>query len=122
MHYCAKLARGDIRAAAIPAVPGLDIVWDHGDEGASRKAAKEMAKLFEIVFPPSLTSHHVAGKAIDMKIRWNGAITVKTAQGRAVTIPGPGDGATSKALHKVGASYGVIKLLRDAPHWSVDGR
>jgi hypothetical protein len=29
--------------------------------------------------------------------------------------------ALNPVLHKIGASYGVIKLLSDPPHWSSDG-
>lgn len=121
MHYSAKLARGEIDAGDIPDIKGVDIVWDHGDDHASRNAAKEMAKLFEIAYPPSLNSLHVQGNAIDMTITWTRSVTIKNSYAKDVTIAGPGDGASSRELHKVGATYGVIKLLKDAPHWSING-
>lgn len=121
MYYCYKLGRGEIRTSHIPKIEGCDIVWDHGNKELSQAAAKEMAVLFKVVFEPSLASLHISGKAIDMTIKWSKPITIIDAYGREVKISGPGDGASSTALHKVGASYGVMKLLKDAPHWSING-
>jgi hypothetical protein len=33
----------------------------------------------------------------------------------------PRTGAFNTDLHQVGASYGVVKLVTDHPHWSADG-
>ncbi|WP_205832899.1 peptidoglycan-binding domain-containing protein [Azohydromonas caseinilytica] len=120
MHYSWKVAKGVVKPGEVPPEPGCDIVWDHGNDAKSRKAAQEMVDLFELVFQPSLTSRHIQGLAIDMSIRWPGTITVKTAAGAAVALSSPRDGSNT-ALHKVGAGYGVIKLLSDPPHWSSDG-
>jgi hypothetical protein len=121
MYYSHKLSRGEMRTKEIPKIDGCDIVWDHGNEKLSQAAAKEMAELFKVVYEPSLASLHIPGKAIDMTIKWTKTITIVDANGRDVKIAGPGNGASSAALHKVGASYGVIKLLKDAPHWSING-
>jgi hypothetical protein len=121
MHYSFKLSKGRIKAKDVPAVDGCDIVWDHGEEKKSQKAAKEMVDLFRIVFQPSLTSLHISGLAIDMNISWTG--TMKIVDGKGVTreIGAPANGSGNAALHKVGATYGVNKLLSDAPHWSSTG-
>lgn len=121
MHYSFKLAKGMIRAKDIPAVEGCVIIWDHGDVKKSRIAAREMVRLFDIVFQPSLTSLHISGNAIDMNIAWTG--TMKIVDGKGVTreIGAPASGAKNAALHKVGGTYGVYKLLSDAPHWSSNG-
>ena len=121
MHYSFRLAKGKVKAKDIPKVEGCNIIWDHGDDKKSRAAAQEMVALFAIVFQPSLTSLHIAGNAIDMNISWSG--TMKIVDGKGVTreIGAPASGAKNAALHKIGASYGVHKLLSDAPHWSSTG-
>lgn len=121
MHYCFRLSKGQVRAKDIPKVDGLEIVWDHGDEKLSRKAAKEMVDLFDIVFQPSLNSLHIQGKAIDMNISWSGTIKVTDAKGKVVQLGAPANGSGNTVLHGIGATYGVHKLLSDAPHWSSNG-
>ena len=55
--------------------------------------------------------------AIDMTIKWTGTIHVRKKDGTWVPVTfGPVNANTK--LHEVGASYGVKKLLDDAPHWS----
>ncbi len=120
MHYSWKVAKGVIRATDVPAVPDCAIVWDHGSDARSRQGAQEMVDEIGVVFQPSLFSQHIPGLAVDLTITWSGAITVKDATGAAVTLSSPSDGS-NPALHKLGASYGVIKLPTDPPHWSVDG-
>ena len=121
MHYSWRLGAGQVSAASIPPKPGCEIVWDHGDEAASRRCAREMRDLFNIAYQPSLTSRHIEGKAIDMTITWAGDLALRDGQGRLVTIAPPRSGDVNAALHRVGASYGVIKLVSDKPHWSTDG-
>ncbi len=116
MHYSWKVAKGQIAAADVPAIDGCDIVWDHGDDAASRAAAAQMVRLFHIVFKPSLTSNHIAGTAIDMTITYSGAINVTDGAGKVVRV------GSAAALHQLGASYGVRKLASDPPHWSANGR
>jgi hypothetical protein len=81
-----------------------------------------MCDLFQIAFEPSLTSRHIEGRAIDMTIGWNGTIKVKDRQGKAREVGAPRSGDTNPDLHRIGAGYGVIKLVSDPPHWSDDGR
>ena len=120
MHYSWRVAKGDVRPAEVPGEPGCSIVWNHGDDARSLRGAKEMVDLFGIVFQPSLTSRHILGLAIDMTIDWAGAVKVRNAAGNEVSLSSTSDG-TNTALHGVGASYGVFKLVSDPPHWSDNG-
>lgn len=107
---------------------GVDIEWDHGDDNKSRAGALEMVNGFGLAIPPnstnppSLTSNHITGDAIDMTITWAGTIKVKQKSGTETPITFTSNMMTNAALHKVGASYGVKKLTTDAPHWSLNGR
>jgi len=67
-------------------------------------------------------SNHIAGNAIDMNVSWTGKINVKKKDGTTVEIPFMSNVNANKKLHEVGKSYGVIKHISDAPHWSVNGR
>jgi peptidoglycan hydrolase-like protein with peptidoglycan-binding domain len=121
MHYSFKIAHDSIKPSQVPNEPGVNIVWNHGDTEKSKTGAQEMVDLFEIVFQPSLTSRHITGNAIDMDITWTGTLTVRNKTGQTVQIGAPRDGSENTQLHSVGASYGVIKLIADKPHWSSDG-
>ena len=121
MHYCVRVAKGEVAPGKVPAVAGCAIAWDHGDLAKSKKGAQEMADLFEIVFPASLTSLHIFGRAIDMTIGWNGTLKIKDAGGKLKEIGAPRNGKDNPELHKVGATYKVMKLVSDAPHWSDNG-
>jgi hypothetical protein len=120
MHYSWDIAKGLIKPSAVPGISGLTIVWDHGTLPKSKSAAAAMVGLFDIVYRPSLTSRHISGTAIDMTISWTGTLKIKNKAGTVVSIDAPRDGSNPK-LHTVGKSYGVVKLLSDPPHWSVDG-
>ncbi|MDQ6621577.1 MAG: peptidoglycan-binding protein [Pseudomonadota bacterium] len=121
MHYAWRIAKGSIAPANAPTEQGVGIVWDHGDATKSKAGAQEMVTLFKIKFQPSLTSLHLSGFAIDMDIAWNGVLKIKEKSGKVVPIGEPHDGASNTKLHAVGASYGVLKLLSDPPHWSSTG-
>lgn len=121
MHYCWCVAKGSVAPGDVPAIAGCAIRWDHGDLARSRKGAQEMVDLFGIAYEPSLTSNHIAGTAVDMTIGWNGTLRIRDKAGKTVEIGAPRTGDANKDLHKVGASYGVRKLLSDPPHWSADG-
>jgi hypothetical protein len=121
MHYSWCVANGSVAPDKVPAVPGLDIRWDHGALAASRKGAQEMADLFRIAFEPSLTSRHIEGRAIDMTIGWSGTLKIRDKPGKTRKLDAPRTGDANRDLHAVGATYGVIKLLSDPPHWSDDG-
>ncbi len=123
MHYCWEIAHGQTLPSKVPPYPGIKIVWDHGDLAKSKKAAQEMVDLFDMDYTASLTSNHIKGLAIDMKFYWNGTLKIKKKDGTVVEIKtAPRNGQDNALMHQVGASYGVVKLVGDAPHWSVDGR
>lgn len=121
MHYSWKVSRGQIAPADVPRISGLNIEWDHGDDEASRRAAAEMVRLFRMAFNASLTSNHIAGKAIDMTISWNGNLEIKTPNGYYTITTGPRHGG-NRELQRIGKQLGVIKLRSDPPHWSYNGR
>lgn len=116
MHYCCMIADGGQDPAAVPQMIGVDIDWTHGGDGdAAKKAAQAMRQGYGIVYPAALESRHTQRLAVDMTIRFQGAIQVRTAPGTMAAVACQGD------LVAVGRSYGVIKLLSDPPHWSSDG-
>ncbi len=130
MHHAFRIADPDdlLDPAKVKPMAGVDIQWVHRDPAGnpdiptSRAKAKEMVKAYAITFRPSLTSRHTEGNAIDMTLTWTTPITIVDGTGASIVIPGPGKGATNKLLHSVGASYQVLKLVADPPHWSNDGR
>jgi hypothetical protein len=122
MHYAWCIANGEIEPGAVPPNAEVDILWDHGDTKASRRAANAMVGLFGIRFKPSLTSNHIEGTAIDMTITWDQPISILDAAGRSHRIDQPRSGNTNTAFHLVGATYGLQKLASDPAHWSVNGR
>lgn len=124
MHYSWRISHDELPATDVPGHAGVDIEWDHGNEEASRAAAGEMARLFNLAYKPSLTSNHIRGTAVDMTITWNGDLALgPLPDGAYRTISdGPRDGAGNRELHEIGALYGVRKLVKDAPHWSSNGR
>ncbi|WP_448663528.1 peptidoglycan-binding domain-containing protein [Sphingomonas sp. CJ20] len=121
MHYSWRVANGSLAPRDVPALPGCPILWDHGTAAASRKGAQEMVDRFAIAFQPSLTSRHIEGRAIDMTIGWTGTIQPRDKAGTPRPLGTPRSGETNTDLHRIGASYGVIKLRSDPPHWSDDG-
>lgn len=82
---------------------------------ASRSAALGMAGLYGIVYAPALTSRHTEGRAIDMTISGHANKTFSDADGTATRL------RTAADLYVLGATFGVIKLVDDKPHWSDDG-
>ena len=127
-HWSWKIYLDKCKPGDPPAKAGVEIQWDHGDLAASKQGAKEMVVGFGLSVPPastvapSLTSHHIAGRAIDMTIAWKGSIEVKSKAGLVVSVPFMANANANTKLHQVGESYGVKKLKTDAPHWSTDGR
>jgi hypothetical protein len=126
-HWCWKIGVGMVNASEATPMEGVDIEWDHGDAEKSTAGAKEMIEGFGLAVPPnsknppSLTSNHIPGKAIDMAIDWTGTMKIKNKDGAEETVEFIADVNKNTKLHAVGASYGVMKLTTDAPHWSHDG-
>lgn len=126
MHYAFRIARQGLSPLDVPALAGVEIEWAHKsasgklDLTASRNAAEEMVDAYGIAYKPALRSQHTQRLAIDMTISWQGDLKIADAKGKVVTIGSPRTGQNS-ALINVGATYKVIKLISDPPHWSVDG-
>lgn len=107
---------------------GVEIEWVHRDASgnkdliASRAAANAMVAGYDIAFQPVLVSRHTEGKAIDMEISWSSPqLKIANGSGTVITIQTGAKNGSNAGLHKIGASYGVIKLVKDPPHWSSDG-
>jgi len=128
MHYAYRIAREGLDPVTIRSFWGLPIRWLHLDsEGdpdlpASVQAAEKMVRAYGIAYAPAMYSTHTEGRAIDMTITWDGDLHILNATGQLVNITSePRNGADNSVLHTVGASYKVIKMVGDAPHWSDDG-
>jgi peptidoglycan hydrolase-like protein with peptidoglycan-binding domain len=132
MHYAWSIANEGLSPAAVPLYPGVDIQWVHTDRNgkvdlaASRAAAEEMVRKYGMADKAVLTSRHTEGRAIDMDIAWTGNLVIPDGRSSKVrTIASlPRTGGDNRDLWAVGASYGVIKLVKDRPdppHWSDDG-
>ncbi len=123
MHYSWRIANGDILPSEVPQISGLNIQWDHGDLEESQHAARRMKELFNLAYKPSLTSNHIKGKAIDMNITWKGRLTldVPGQEQPEIIASGARNGHQNRQLHRVGRKFGVLKLLKDKPHWSFNG-
>lgn len=128
MHYAYRIAREGLDPETVPAMVGVEICWVHRDAdgkpdvAASKAAAQQMVTGYRIAHRPHLQSRHIERRAIDMTIIWSGDLIVAKGNGERVPIKSsPRDGAGNTDLHAIGATYGVIKLVSDAPHWSDDG-
>ncbi len=123
MHYCWKVAYGEIDPKDVPKRSGLDIEWDHGDLEKSREAAKEMVNLFGMVHIAALGSNHIIGKAIDMTISWKDVLVMTQPAPLLTRIESLPRTGRNRELHETGATvFGVRKLVSDPPHWSHNGR
>jgi hypothetical protein len=128
MHWAYRVARGTVRPEDVPPYTGIDIEWAHPgrngtvDEAASRTAARAMVSAYRIVYQPSLLTRHERRLAIDMNVSWRGALHIQNAAGEEVVIQTSPRTQANPQLHAVAATYGVIKLVSDPPHWSDNGR
>ena len=128
MFHCCKVATGAEAPGTVPARPDIEIDWVHrNDDGTpnlakSRAAAHDMMQGYDIAHAPALNSRHIFGEAVDMSVTWLGDLTIQRGDGSNVTISTlPRSGDDNINLHAVGATYGVIKLSSDPPHWSLHG-
>ncbi len=127
MHYAYVIARENFGPAKVPAVEGVNICWFHRDaEGnidlpASKQAAEQMVKAYNIAFEPTIDSLHIERRAIDMTISWQGDLKIVDGTGKLTVIKSEPRNGNNAELHKVGASYGLTKLVSDPPHWFDDG-
>jgi hypothetical protein len=121
MHYCCKVADGTVSPDKVPPKAGVEIEWAHRDADgklnvqASRAAALAMMEAYDIQYPAALISEHTKRNAIDMTITGFENKTVKDGSGNDTEL------STKKDLFKLGATYGVLKLEVDKPHWSGNG-
>jgi hypothetical protein len=84
-------------------------------------AAISLLETRSVVHEPSLKSPHIFGKAIDMSITWDGTLRIKKKDGIRKTIRTLPRTGYNHDLWAVGATYGVLKLASDPPHWSSTG-
>jgi hypothetical protein len=116
MHWCCLVANGAEAPVSVPDMAGIDIDWTHaGDTAGAVQAAKAMMAGYGIEYPAALVSRHTQRLAIDMTISWKGIIRVADARGIVHSCAAQAD------LWPIGASFRVVKLPADAPHWSSDG-
>ena len=127
MHYAYSIAKDNLSPAKVPANPAIAIDWVHRtkngriDYTASRQAAQDMVDGYDISFRPALASNHTLHLAIDMTLGWTGTLTIVNGAGKSVAITSAPQSGLNADLITVGASYKVLKLISDPPHWSEDG-
>jgi hypothetical protein len=121
MHYAWAIAKEGASPTSIEAKAGVNIDWAHldakgkSDQKAAVRAAVAMVNGYGMAHSAVLVSRHTEKRAIDMTISGIVGKSVNDANGKAIAIK------SLKDLNPVGKSYGVIKLVSDAPHWSDDG-
>jgi D-alanyl-D-alanine dipeptidase len=122
MHWCCMVGGSGQDPRSVAAMPGVNIDWSHGDQiPAAREAARQMMAGYQIQFPAALESRHTQGRAIDMTISWNGTLNIQDFNGQMHAITSQPRNGSNPDLIKVGATFGVMKLVSDPPHWSDDG-
>jgi len=121
MHYAWMIGHAGMDPVAVPAMKGLDIEWVHPDIAASKAAALAMVQGYGMAYVAALVSRHTQRRAIDMSISWENELVIKDAAGKDHTITSLPRTGMNPDLWTVGASFGVIKLRTDPPHWSDDG-
>jgi hypothetical protein len=115
MHWCGMIYLSKQDPEFIPPFAGVGIDWTcGGNAAAAHAAAAEMFATYHIRYPAALVSRHTQRRAIDMTIVLP-HLPVRLPSGSTVSI------VTNEDLYKIGASYGVVKLITDPPHWSDDG-
>ena len=127
MHYAYRIARAGLDPRDVPPMDGVNICWVQRDvQGnpdlvASKKAAADMVVAYNMAYAAALDSRHTERRAIDLTISWQGDLDIVDGNGRMVGIKSEPRTGNNRELHAVGATYGVIKLVVDPPHWSDDG-
>ncbi len=128
MHWSWRIVNDGVDPAAVPAMVGVDIEWNHPTVAGSVAAAKEMVNalsMHRLRTPPALRSQHNLGLAIDMSLSWRGVVAMKDANGRMVQIKTAPRTGMNRQLIDIGSTYGVKKYSgggTDIPHWSNNGR
>lgn len=128
MHWSWRIVNDGVDPAAVPAMVGVDIEWNHPTVAGSVAAAKEMVNalsMHRLRTPPALRSQHNLGLAIDMSLSWRGVVAMKDANGRMVQIKTAPRTGMNRQLIDIGSTYGVKKYSGGGtyiPHWSNNGR
>ncbi len=123
MHYAYLVARENFDPDRVPPFEGVNICWLHpnakGNVGpaTSKRAAEDMVVAYNIAYKPTLDSPHSARRAIDMTIAWQGDLEIVDGAGTLVVVKSEPRNGNNAELHKVGATYGLTKLVADPPHW-----
>lgn len=122
MHWACMIAKSGQDPAGVPAMFGVPIDWTAGgDILAARAGAAEMIKGYGITFPAALISRHTQRRAMDVRItippRPVELYRFRDPKGQVWMF----GGEDLPSLYKFGATFGVIKLQTDPPHWSDDG-
>lgn len=122
MHFACMLALGGQDPAAIPPMEGVAIDWTAGGDRAAAKAgAQAMIAGYRIAFPAALVSRHTQRRAMDV------TFNIPPAPKAPYRFRQPNGDTWSfgpldlQHLYNFGATFGVIKLVSDPPHWSDDG-
>jgi hypothetical protein len=118
MHYAWCIANRIVQPANVPAMSGVDIVWDHPD---ATSAAQAMVRGYGMAAMAALVSNHTKRLAVDMDVTWSNAMTIKQADGSDRRIDSTPRDNGNLELQQVAGGYGVLKLASDPPHWSVNG-
>jgi hypothetical protein len=145
LHYSVEVKNGTTAPKDVPKKDGVDIIWDHGDDAKSKKAAGEMVDAFGIVGPAALVSNHIAGNAIDMKFDFTKMVkdkdgnytitykkdgkdvsrTLKIDDEAVIGVKAKGKSISSigdRELSKAGEDFGVKRHIdNDIVHWSTTG-
>jgi len=107
-HWSWKIAHGRCKPSEAEPMAGVPIEWDHGDDRLSRAGALEMARGFGLavpprsIYPPALSSNHIAGRAIDMDITWSGTIRIARKEGGLAAVAYMSNVNSNLDLHAVG--------------------
>ncbi len=132
MHWCCQIAgyrdpatgeliRIDPTKVSIMPMAGVDIDWTAGGQPVfARVLCQKMRAGYQIDYPAALTSRHTQRLAIDMTIKVPAKSTIVDANGQKVRFDVSAQG-TDPRVAAIGASFGVMKLASDVPHWSCDG-
>ena len=124
MHWASWIAYGKVKPTQAEDDQNTGIIWDHGNDAKSIKAAKDMSSKagYDIAYPAALRSNHTAGLAIDMTISGLPK-KLKGLPGKKTVDIGADSPEANGKLHDLAWTYYKIKKHKtDRPHWSVDGR
>lgn len=119
MHWAWQIARLGFDPSDVPPMKGVEIIWDHDGAG---DAAEAMVEGYGMAVMAVLSSEHTQRDAIDMTITWQtDVLVIRDIHGNGVTLSGPKNGGENERLWDIGRGYGLIKLVSDHPHWSLNG-